>query len=216
MEKIALIAALLSGIGACVSAIATWRTVREMKRQREASYQPDVVCSPPVITQFERDGKMAVCNIGLGTAKDVKVNISVPMDELLPQFNAAFCEEGVVLHHENGTLKIETTFPDGSSSLYSLSVPCDAHIHYLFSGLANAVQVNLTGCIHALCALIMEKCRAENDARRAALLKALSFRIAVSFRDIGGQSYEREYVYRMFDAFSDNQTETYKIRFMQS
>lgn len=90
--------ALGASVGACASAFATFRTVGQMKMQREATYRPELLIES---TQFQMpfrthaetgalqktwythqedvseekspDFKLYMRNIGLGTAKDIEV-----------------------------------------------------------------------------------------------------------------------------------------------
>lgn len=88
----------LAGFGACASAIAALFTIRQVKKQREASYQPDIyfgfiglkkltiknlsgVESKELCFQLAKDNRTiethsilhSIENIGLGTAKDIKI-----------------------------------------------------------------------------------------------------------------------------------------------
>ena len=90
--------ALLASIGACLSAVATFLTVRQIAKQREASYRPELAlsrvyleCTKDPITQGSiptlwaakgKDGKtdpltrslsLLLRNVGLGTAKGVSI-----------------------------------------------------------------------------------------------------------------------------------------------
>lgn len=107
------VAAMLSGIGACASAVATWRTVREMQRQREASWLPDIACSIPVFTQSVETPKISICNVGLGVARDVLVEISVPLKEFLPELNRALQNENIRVREEGGYLETESVQEGG-------------------------------------------------------------------------------------------------------
>ena len=70
------IATLLSGVGACASAVATLRTVYEMKKQRKSSYKLDIFISKISIhgeesIQFleNKNINIPIINLGLGSEK---------------------------------------------------------------------------------------------------------------------------------------------------
>lgn len=207
------VAAMLSGIGACASAVATWRTVREMQKQREASYLPDIACSIPVFTQSEQAPKIKICNVGLGVAKDVLVSISVPLEEILPALNKELQPENIRMQQEGDCLKIESTLDDGAIASHTLSLPCAAHIKYLFPGLDNAIEARLPDYLHEILRMITERSFERSERKLMDILKRIRFKIHVSFFDIGAQSHTSESIYTMFDAIYDFRESTYKIRF---
>jgi len=122
--------ALFASIGACLSALATFLTIREMKKQRESSYKPELIISGvcfsaskhPVAegvlaTFWKVDGanedgpidlnfKLPIMNIGLGAAKDVYVEWSFPIEECVGVVNGAAggFEEGSLFVYDDGVL----------------------------------------------------------------------------------------------------------------
>ncbi|MER0216864.1 MAG: hypothetical protein DU481_11915 [Nitrosomonas sp.] len=106
------IIALFASLGACFSAIATFLTVRQIAKQRQASYRPElalsrvsVVCKkdpiasstiPTFWAPMGDDGKsdslsrtfsLPLSNIGLGTAKAISVLWSFPFESVTKQVN---------------------------------------------------------------------------------------------------------------------------------
>jgi len=106
------IIALLASLGACFSAIATFLTVRQIAKQREASYRPELALSrvsveckkdpiasgtiPTFWAPIGNEGKadslsrtfsLPLSNIGLGTAKAVSVFWSFPFESVTKQVN---------------------------------------------------------------------------------------------------------------------------------
>ncbi len=106
------IVALLASLGACFSAIATFLTVRQIAKQREASYRPELAISrvflectkdpiapgpiPTLWIAKSEDGKtdslsrtfsLSLRNVGLGTAKSVSVSWSFPFEGITKQVN---------------------------------------------------------------------------------------------------------------------------------
>lgn len=207
------VAAMLSGIGACASAVATWRTVREMQRQREASWLPDIACSIPVFTQSVEAPKISICNVGLGVARDVLVEISVPLKEFLPDLNRALQNDNIQVREEGGYLETESVQEGGGIAVHALSIPCATHIKYLFPGADSAVNVRLPGYFHELVGMITERAFVRNEKQFMEILKKLRFTVHVGFSDVGGKKHAREYLYAMFDAFHDHAEGTYSVRF---
>lgn len=104
--------ALFSSIGACLSAMATFLTVRQIAKQRKASYRPelafsrvylectkDPIVSSPIPTHWIAEGKdgtsaplarsfsLSLRNVGLGTAKAVSLSWSFPFDAVTKLVN---------------------------------------------------------------------------------------------------------------------------------
>ena len=122
--------ALGASVGACLSAIAAFLTIRQIARQREASYRPELALSRTAIRSTRDNEKalptlwtessnpepakaewpgrrlvLAVRNVGLGTAKRVSVSWSFPIEEAVQNANQL---AGVsrVLKYEAGRLKL--------------------------------------------------------------------------------------------------------------
>ena len=122
--KIDQLIALLASLGACLSAVATFLTVRQIRKQSESSFRPDLTfssttfkgspnpspllpksLSPDFWTNEEattdvlKDGAVAtefpifsrfgipLLNLGLGTAKNIAVSWSFPLENLVKQIN---------------------------------------------------------------------------------------------------------------------------------
>jgi hypothetical protein len=106
--------ALIASIGACLSAIATFLTVRQIAKQREASYRPELVFSRTFFDAIPdpiRAGSLptrwinrqivaestpsledlSVCfrNVGLGAAKSVAILWSFPLEQTVERVNKA-------------------------------------------------------------------------------------------------------------------------------
>ena len=110
------IASMFAALGSCAAALATWRTVTEMKRQREASWRPDIACIFPVLTTGEDAPCLRLRNVGFGVAKDVRVELSMPLERLIPVVNEALRDEGISLAREDGQIKIFHSEENGFSS----------------------------------------------------------------------------------------------------
>jgi len=106
------IIALAASIGACLSAVATFLTVRQIAKQRQASYYPELALSriafegstspiatgalPTFWTKHAADGRseqtiqklrVPLQNVGLGTAKAVEISWSFPIADVVARVN---------------------------------------------------------------------------------------------------------------------------------
>lgn len=104
--------ALFASIGACLSALATFLTVRQIAMQREASYRPELSFSRILFeagpnplrggalpekwvnkksgsepAMLLEDLSVPLRNVGLGTAKEVAISWSFPIDETIERVN---------------------------------------------------------------------------------------------------------------------------------
>jgi hypothetical protein len=132
--------ALVTSIAACLSALATFLTVRQVKMQREASYRPELMFSR---TRFDavseggslperwvrpksepqpkyppRDLTIPLHNIGLGAAKEVVIEWSFPVEHAIEKINRAAQQTLTPIYFstdgEEVTIKSET-FGNGTS-----------------------------------------------------------------------------------------------------
>ncbi len=104
--------ALFSSISGCLAALAALWAVREMKKQRAATYHPELVVSKKIfegagsvkenrvpVSWIQRNYlgeiiedtgiffKVPLCNIGLGAAKEIKALWLFPINELVALIN---------------------------------------------------------------------------------------------------------------------------------
>lgn len=103
------IIALIASIGSCLAAIATFLTVRQMDKQREMSYRPELAFSqvifeginrsddsliPDVWAHADKDSSLSdsrfcipIRNIGLGSAKSIQISWSFPVEHTIQSIN---------------------------------------------------------------------------------------------------------------------------------
>lgn len=195
--EITSLATMLSGIGACVSAIATFLTVREMKKQREASYKPDIFVAPCCFTGGEatvlQQGKKPVFsfrNLGMGAAKNVKIVIQTDMQMLLPELNAILMAKNIpaVLHFDKD-FSI-TRYAGDSESTNSVSIVDRAFIQYMITDMKENIEIGVPEYICLFIDFIF-KSVFENDIQECKnLLKRLNIVLQVTYNDIGGKSHK--------------------------
>lgn len=207
------ITGMMSGLGACASALATWRTVQEMKKQREASYMPQIACSLPALISAERQSTLTIYNVGLGTARDVDVSIQMPTDFLMP-FNKAMEKKCIHLKIQHGNLHIEKMCFDGSESCHSISIPCAAHIQFLAPGTAHGEYLRLPGFLPELLALLANNRIPENREEFWAILRSIHLDVFAEYSDIGGKHYTFNKRYSVFDADYQVDDQRLALRFI--
>jgi len=104
--------ALAASVGACLSALATFWTVRKMSQQREATYLPEIVLARTIfsgsknplvkgelptlwVPKTDAAGmpetaltfSMPLLNVGLGAAKNISVSWSFPIGDMVDRVN---------------------------------------------------------------------------------------------------------------------------------
>ncbi len=141
------IIALGASVGACLSAIATFLTIRQMARQREASYKPELTpsrtnfCSttnpltggalpdywaePPegadaVPAAPRMHFSVPLRNIGLGAAKTVDVSWSFQINEFVEAVNKAAQRSltPAYFSYQSGALHFKSDSGDSSTSMW--------------------------------------------------------------------------------------------------
>lgn len=195
--EITSLATMLSGIGACVSAIATFLTVREMKKQREASYKPDVFVAPCSFTGGEasalQQGKKAVfsfLNLGMGAAKDVKIVMQTDIQMLLPELNALLVARKIptVLHLDKD-FSI-THYAGDSESTNSVSIVDRAFIQYMITDMKENIEIAVPEYISLFIDFIFKSVFEDDIQECKNLLKRLNIVLQVTCNDIGGKSHK--------------------------
>lgn len=205
------IATLMSGLGACASAVATWRTVREMRKQRESSHMPQLACSLPAVIS-EGEPFFTLFNVGLDTARDVDVTVSMPFD-FLDALNNMLEKEHVRIRVQDGRFHIESALEDGGTACHSISTSCHAHVRFLVPGMEHGARLRLPGYLPELANLLAEKRLPESRERFRAILDGLHLDIAVDFSDIGGQRRGFRQRYAIFDADYTLDQKRLRLRF---
>lgn len=173
--------ALGSSIGACLSALATFWTVREMTKQRAASYRPELVLTRIQFTGTTEEplrlptkweivttesgasvrtpAAMSLSNVGLGSAKDLRFLWSFNFHEVATTFNdlATRGEVGVEMRiKENGSIAVE--MKDRRSFIFSWQDQGRYAVDYLLPSATRADSEPLPlpkGYIEAISALIV-------------------------------------------------------------
>ena len=206
------IASMFAALGSCAAALATWRTVTEMKRQREASWRPDIACIFPVLTTGEDAPCLRLRNVGFGVAKDVRVELSMPLERFIPAVNEALRDEGISLAREDGQIKIFHSEENGFSSR-GFSLPCAAFIDHLLPGGENTVEMRLPAYLLPLLELAAEWGLERDNAQMRDVLRGVTLEADIRFFDMGGVPHQRKRVFAFFGAVHDIPQGTFVIRF---
>jgi hypothetical protein len=207
------IAACLSGVGACASAWATLRTVKEMRKQREASSMPDIGYSNITVATGQRP-VVTLCNIGTGVAKNIIVDISVPtLDAVLQSLNDIFQSGNMQIFHECDNLIFASSDKYNEVNSCSFSIPCVTHITYLFPGMDNAVDIRIPDYFQELLCCMAHNAFVQKNARVGELFHSIEIKSRADFDDIAGKHHTMEYIHKFFYADYDFEKLTYQFRF---
>lgn len=208
------ITGMLSGLGACCSAIATFLTVREMKKQREASYLPYIDYSIPIFNSDNKNSNLKIYNIGLGVAKNINLSIDMPLERFLPTLNSELLLYRTNIAIENNYLKFLKRQDDNSTIIDSFSIPCTMHCNFLFPGKENSVNINLPDYFHILFDIINDMAFNNNNNVCKSILKNISFTISMTFSDVGNKLYKENHICNVFDVTYDHAEKKYNMRFI--
>lgn len=205
-------ASLLAALGSCAAALATWRTVTEMKRQREASWRPDIACIFPAVITGEDTPCLRLRNVGFGVAKDVRVELSMPLERILPAVNEALRGEGISLTREDGQMKLCRP-EEGGIACEGFSLSCGAFIDHLLPGGEHAVEMKLPAYLLPLLELAAEWGIARDNARMRDVLREFTLEADIRFFDMGGVPHQRKRTFAFFGAVHDIPQGNFIIRF---
>lgn len=221
-------ASLSAGLGACASALATFFTVREMRKQRETAHKPDLFFSGCILTGplenletcaaadlCSPKAKMMVNNIGLGAAKRVEIRLHCPKRaDISSSLNATLRNAGCLLsvelderqivvlrNHENDAQETYSETSFGSVSLnYILPMGDDAKEIPVDARLLLLVQI-------MACAIGTYGSR---EAKQ--LLQQFCFALSVSYCDSENREVRHDLRITIQDVLLNHDLRTYTAR----
>lgn len=215
------LATLLSGVGACASAAATLRTVYEMKKQRESSYKPDIFISKFSIhgeesIQFleNKSVNVPIINIGLGSAKNIRVSFHDNIEQYIKNINIIFKELNIefVIHKDN-VLHLDTKHDD---SIFSQSISINKTIlfNYIQSGDKNIFQVPIPSYFINFVDILIKISFKHNCQKLKQYLQEIFLYADITYLDIGEKQYHKKQIFRFLDCTFDYNTSSYTARFL--
>ena len=210
------IIALAASIGACLSALATFLTVRQVARQREASYKPEITPSrthfrsttnpltkgplpdlwveplegaDPVPARPGTHFSVPLRNIGLGAAKAVEASWSFQIGAFVEAVNrvAQRSLTPAYFSYESGMLHFNTDNSGRSTSIWQNQQR--ASIDYLMSAAVESKPVMLVvphAYITLVSALLFFNAR-DKDSKRMPDIPPLTLQLV--YRDIGDRKH---------------------------
>jgi len=211
------LATFISAFGACASAFATFRSVSEMKKQREVMYQPDPVVPPVKIegnvdlpaTSARETGR--VINIGTGVAKDVSIRFSNNIRELVPEasIQLASMNNGYLISYEDSGLNIQQT---SSSSSWGHTIQGSQGLKAacIFQGEENRIIFRLPSDFVAMAIFLA----AMNTQEMNHILSRLQLTIDMEFSDILGIIHKKQQVLRFSSSTYQASDGSFILRFM--
>ncbi|MDR2055463.1 MAG: hypothetical protein LBQ10_06295 [Desulfovibrio sp.] len=176
-------------------------------------HRPEIAYSVLVFSDLSRSPAIQICNTGLGVARNLTVDISVPLDDVLPAFNEAFLDDNLNLSRECGNLKFETTWGDGTVVSHTHSMSCVMREQYLFAGRANTIEAEIPAYLPEMLRLVAVRVFEKDDGKGKELLKMITLNVRAEFFDEGGKRYNSEYLYTFTDGRFDHETRKYHLRF---
>ena len=135
--------AIAASLAAAASAFATFLTVRQMTKQRAASYRPDLMfssksfsvtssdsdeSSPPTVWRAGKksgemepphDFSLELLNVGLGVAKHVRIDWDFSIEQAISQLNALAQKAltGAYIELSQGIVTIKGAHPESAASV---------------------------------------------------------------------------------------------------
>lgn len=209
------IIALAASIGACLSAVTSLFVVLQMKQQREASYQPELVITN---TTFEAsNGSPAVhllatnwanvpkadnepdhssthfslplCNIGLGAAKNISLSWSFPIEDMVNRANelAQRTLTPAYFKIDNGELSLKSDDLGAGTSMWKNQQ--HDHLDYVLPMSVQKVQskIELPHAFIALSSALLFLLTKEQKHKWAA--EPIGITATLSYSDIGNKQY---------------------------
>jgi hypothetical protein len=209
---------LAASIGACLSAIAAFLAVKQVSKQRESSYKPELVlaktafdCLSNPLSQGEipdtwliRRGNeeeknylqsfsMPLRNVGLGAAKSVKVSWSFPMENVVSNVNE-LAQKSLVpayFEYENGMLSLKSDELGCSTSMWKNQKK--ENIDFVLPAQIDNSPVELQlphAYIQIVSALVYFSVKSES-IKSFPEIPALN--VGIEFNDIGGSKHSAQF-----------------------
>jgi len=207
--------ALLASIGACLSGVATFLTVRQIARQREASYRPELAISQSSLqgqpdpiaagalpsfwtkmaeynasTEGVQRPMLPLSNVGFGTAKEVSLVWSFPIAEVVATVNqlAQRTLTPAYFAYDDGAVLLKSDSLGNRMSFWKNQEK--AWIDYVLPAAVQTDPVNLAlpDAYVLLCSALLFFWAKEKDAKSLPELPML--RATFQYRDIGEQEHQ--------------------------
>ncbi|MBO2701056.1 hypothetical protein [Shewanella algae] len=209
---------LAASIGACLSAIAAFLAVRQVSKQRESSYKPELVLSRTVFEcssnplrkgnipdtwmprkeneeekNFLRSFTMPLRNVGLGAAKSLKVTWSFPIESIVATVNEITQKSLIPAYFEyqNEMLSLKSEEMGGSTSMWGNQK--NQSIDFVLPSPMDNAPVELAlphAYIQIVSALIHFSAKAE-DFKSFPDIPPLD--VDIEFSDIGGSQHKAKF-----------------------
>ena len=211
--------AMLASLGACGSAAAAFLSVREMSRQREAGYKPDVMIAPfsirdegcELFTQPQVTGRMY--NPGMMAARNIEVHFSDNMGSIAGDINTALSDLNTGYSVSANPFKIEERTENGMSG-YEIQGDRTLRVSCLFPGKAEGelfrIPSGFTFLASFLCKIAFQKANSSlKDCLRKFVLTS-----RISFFDMSDRLHTKDQSLHLHDCMYDFKTGSCVMRFM--
>ncbi|MHC1653535.1 hypothetical protein ACODUL_09645 [Stenotrophomonas maltophilia] len=215
------VVSLAASVGACASALAGFFTVREIAKQRQAAYRPEIVPStmffaagksplvksvlpdmwteklPEEITGIGAEARIPVINIGMGAARHAELRWDFDIAEAVRSANALAQESlsAIFFAFEGGRLSMKTADGGRSESMWVNQLVRRFDYILPASGSVAPVTVEVPHAYRQLIAAIVHFSFKKAGARFPSQLPELKLDIA--YVDIAGSSHIAKYLLSM-------------------
>jgi len=232
---------IISSIAAAVAAYLTFRTLSEVQRQREAMYMPDIIIEEQNFYIYGQESSkgyshldysfekkdddfksskfgfssfpISIFNIGLATAKDVKIEYAINMEkcvQLLTEINSQIPEDcSIQIEVKKNSVKI----------IGAENAICSNAFHYLQNQLKinlthilpinifnEATQVNLPSFLLDIYSTYVSSFWL-NDNKEREFPDFPKFKVNITYKDIGNKEYQKQFaIFLTFNGGTKNET----------
>ena len=210
------IIALVASIGACLSAVAAFFTIRQVSKQTENSYRPELAISrtmfksipystsagsiPDRWVKKEEESPnirgpftIPLHNVGLGAARDLKVQWSFPIEEATSKINelAQKSLTPIFYEYKNGQLFYKSDEIDNGASLWKNQQ--EETIDFVLPASASKALTDLK-VPHAFIKVVSALVHFNSKSEDFESLDGIPNLIAnICYFDIGGKKYETKF-----------------------
>lgn len=211
--------ALAASVGACASAVAGFFTVREIAKQREAAFRPEIVPSSTsfVATKRQtaksdmpdcwregsllngtsvagREVEISLINIGMGAARQVELNWSFDIEKAVKTANTLAQESLSATFFKVDAIGIKMTSADGGEANSIWSSQRQKRFDYVLPAAASA-SPERAAVPHAYCQLVGAIVQFSMRMSNSKIPEGLpELNLDISFEDIAGKSHQAKYV----------------------
>lgn len=199
-------AALLASCAACASSVATFRTIREILRHKEAACRPYLAVKPFSINGrakddiFKRPSVVSkVVNLGRDSVKDISITVKDNSEEIESEINTvlASLDCGYSMKR-SGSLSETRIVRKKEDQVSSVTLPCSTKINSCYIHHSGSIDFHLPyGFVFLALFLAKMSLRHESEELKLFLCDRLKLYIEISFHDIVGNIHSQKQIMKL-------------------